>query len=798
MNTQAPWLPVAKMQGLCAGCALCELFAATILPNTYDSMPTGGPWHLRALCLKHAFIQNQDSHYFEAIPRVALYAGSSERDFFKFADSDRAREKGLLFAARTTDLQNYASIARSQEVPTTQLIPPKYSPDLVRHWVELSNSINDESSDADEDDQSQNIEKRPVKDLVVPATSIKAIDCETLEIVDCTTEAEYIALSYVWRLANDDLVPLRQCVGEVLNTPPAGKSLPLLIPRVVHNAMAVVMDLGYRYLWVDQYCIDQSASREEIIENISKMDLIYSLAQWTIVAASSRGALPGVGTTPRVAQEVLDLGGLTGNTENAITCFTTSPGVEKCILDSVWYTRGWCFQEATLSPRRLYFTDHEMYFDAENMWVSDSYPEPDFMQSHILCSIIHGELSLGVRSWEGLLEDRDIKNEYELDDPRGAFWVELEIFLGLMKEYLEKEMTFDGDVINGFTGVMKVFARQDPNFQTLQGLPVFGLSNHLQLKPIELRSTVKKTGGSESCHTLQQEDFEDFRKAVFVNVLNWHHEPAASKRATRRDGFPSWSWAGWKGMPSWEYMPKNIYSNSTEMGEVRFNVQAIESVSGKIIDFDEAPAYFSKETDDPMFLIGEAMEIPRCRLMESQAWNELLEKSKVARLHQDASSIYRRCMWLSNKVKQTSWASRKGQPVSREAKIEKLRTLSKIFRPSRLAKCFAHNTWRDYWCLLDSPEVFGSLLPENEKEEIARRLDDGRWSYLLISEVPGRANLLIVSWETASDGAPRVYNDNELRTGSRVGVVQILNHSEAERVFSDDNLDLPTVHFRLG
>lgn len=784
-----PWSFVAKMEGLCADCTLCNLFVATILPNTYSAIPTRSPWHLRALCVKYSSIQNQDKYYFQGIPRVALYAGSQERDFFKFFDSDRARERGLLFAARAKDLQEYASIARDQQLPRTQFTPPKYSADLVRRWVEFSSSAEDGLTDSGDDDESQQTD---TSSCVEPTTNINAIDCETLQIVNLTTEMEYIALSYVWRLANNDLVPSGHSMYEDSNTRSADTFLPPLIPRVVHNAITVVLDLGYRYLWVDQFCIDQSAPRVEINEHISKMDIIYSSAQLTIIAASTHGALPGVGTTQRIPQIVLDLGSLTKRPENDITLFTTNPGIQNAILESVWFTRGWCFQEATLSPRRLYFTDHEMYFDAENMWCSDSYPEPDFMEDHILCWEIHGELSLVVHSWEEFLEDRNVGNQYELDDPRGTFWVEMEIFLSLVQEYLGKEMTLDDDVINGFKGVMKVFSRQDSNFQTLQGLPVFELPYLFRPEYIESGSTVENIARSEtSCPTSQQDEYREFRKEVFVNVLRWHHD---SDGSTRRAGFPSWSWAGWKGMPSWDYMPKNINGTHHEMGEARLDIQAIESVSGKVLNFDEELPYFSQDTDDPMFLIGEAIEIPRYRLMERHTFHELFQQSRVTRFQKKARSISRQCVNLSNRV----WHRPRRVLSCHETTIDKPRKLSKIFPLSRLTKCFARDTWHITRWHLDSPEVLGSTPRGSEHQEISQRLDDGTWSYLLMNEVPGRADLLIVSWEKSSVCEPKIHNGRELRTCSRVGVAEILNDSQSGRLFSDDHSGLPTAYFRLG
>ncbi|RYP22912.1 hypothetical protein DL765_001370 [Monosporascus sp. GIB2] len=722
MEDKAPWHLVAKRQGLHRDCALCTLFAETILPGTYDEIPYDSPWMLRAFRLKYMTVNNQDSYYFEGIPRAALYAGDSERDCFQYKNDERTERRGLLFIARTGDLRDYAAIAQAQQLPRTQFTPVEYDPALVRRWIELSSEDQDESSELEGSVQREGRHDYPLKSSE-PVEHMKVIDCQTFEIVERTSEMEYLALSYVWRLANDDMVPLGGCAVEESST---GNLLPSEIPRVIHNAMTVARDLGYRYIWVDQFCIDQKALEEHKKDQISKMDLIYSSAELTIIAASTQGALPGVGTTRRIPQEILHLESSTGRSKEDITFFTTNPWVGQAILTSTWFTRGWCFQEAILSRRRLYFTDHEAYFEAEGMWCSDSYPEPEFMDSHILYDAVRSELSLGVRSWEAFLDERETRNSYDLDDPRGLFWAELDAYLVLLREYMDKELSEDSDAINGFQGVIKVFSRQDANFQTLQGLPVLDLSSLFPSHYITSGSADEKTRmESAETHPTTEEhgEFRRFRNEAFVNVLRWN---VGSAHSERRLGFPSWSWAGWKAKADWVYKPKNIYGNETEIGAPRLNIQAVEATSGKILGFDEAPRYFSQPTDDPMFLIGEATEVPISQLMLQRTWHELFTQSKLTKLRKKAHS------------------------------------------------------WH-----LDSRDVLGSSSQSEdveEDEEIARRLDDGRWSFLLLSERPGSADLLIVSWETDNEGAPIEHSGRELMTCSRVGYAEICNDSESGRL----------------
>ncbi|KAH9217674.1 hypothetical protein DL95DRAFT_386163, partial [Leptodontidium sp. 2 PMI_412] len=54
--------------------------------------------------------------------------------------------------------------------------------------------------------------------------------------------------------------------------------------QVVKDAMELVKKIGFRYMWVDEYCIGNGAREREI--HISQMDSIYEGAVLTICALS--------------------------------------------------------------------------------------------------------------------------------------------------------------------------------------------------------------------------------------------------------------------------------------------------------------------------------------------------------------------------------------------------------------------------------------------------------------------------------------------------------------------------------
>lgn len=773
-------------------------------------MPTDSPWQLRA-CNNSMCGSQQDQSYFRAIPRMFFYAGNESRDFVKHVNNKEVEAMGLLAAAKTKDLRNHDAAAEAQELPRTQFPSTAYDAGLVKHWLELSNKIDSESSEIDDECYSQEGE-RGLLDNTVIIEGMKLVDCETFEIISRTTQMEHIALSYVWRLANDDMVPLTSPILRESEAQLTRKFLPPFIPRVVHNAITVVKDTGFRYLWVDQYCIDQSATAEEIGSHVSKMDLIYSSARLTIIAASSRGALPGVGTTRRIPQKTLIFknphGAKLNSPEDELTFFTTSPSIDTTIVDSTWSSRGWCFQEATLSPRRLFFLDHEALFEAYGMQCSDSYPdlcyEPDDPQR--ILGALRLPFSLGTHSWDALLRENEDESLYDLDDPRGRFLAAWIAFVKLLLEYIVRETTLDADVCNAFKGVMKVFTRRSENLQFLGGLPVFSFyrpqpehSASSGLSELSESSESSETDSSTPTELqgsyeeeVEAEELEEFGKKAFVNCLGWKIYSRQVHR--RRIEFPSWSWTGWKVYE--DIMDYRAFHNFNFLGEPDLELWAVESTNGRVVDFDEAPAWFSHGSDEPMFLIGEATMIPMEAFLLRHEFSRLSRKSRVQQLKSSASSLWKTAVLRTRylKIKPTLPAN---IPYNISTAVRG--ALLRVFWLFKWSKCYDVDTWRVGFHLT-SPE-FSELSNEEQEKEVVRRVEDGRWSCLLLDESQdpyGGAAFLIVSWEQEDGCELHCYHDRELRTCYRVGMGTTSNAGHACRLFTEDHPGLPAVRFRLG
>jgi hypothetical protein len=145
-------------------------------------------------------------------------------------------------------------------------------------------------------------------------------------VVEAAQEMRWLALSYVWG-AN--------CQTEGHAGYRAGSSISLDIPRTVADAISVTLQLGYRYLWVDEYCIDQNDENHRD-DQIKRMDRIYHGADLTIVAAAGENkshGLPGLGSTKRGKRKVVCVGD--------VVVFSNGPDPYEEAKNSPWFTRAW-------------------------------------------------------------------------------------------------------------------------------------------------------------------------------------------------------------------------------------------------------------------------------------------------------------------------------------------------------------------------------------------------------------------------------------------------------------------------
>lgn len=351
--------------------------------------------------------------------------------------------------------------------------------------------------------------------------------------------------------------------------------MPADIPGTIADAIEVTKLLHIRYLWVDQYCIDQDNDAEKQIQ-FAKMAAIYKGAQITIFAlgADSNSGLPGVSLPRRSWHEHRTL--LRGKPRpssatfsfsrdpqqqryddeqrrEAYTLVSTLPDPHTSIEQSAWSTRAWTFQEGLFSTRRLFFTPHQIYFECNAMNTTESLRSrmrhlhtrnrqrlrAFHRAGRFVCGNSNSFSHYHVRGMQ--------KCHRKIDVVRRCMWQ--------VRQYTLREMTCADDVLHAFVGVAEYYAASAAMIACLAGLMVpspmvrmgvgtrSGAQEGLDLLSFALSWTHR-------LHTLTMDDEMTNPKALPARMLEgmpWSSRLNPSPQRRTGGGFPSWSWAGWYG-----------------------------------------------------------------------------------------------------------------------------------------------------------------------------------------------------------------------------------------------------------
>jgi hypothetical protein len=252
------------------------------------------------------------------------------------------------------------------------------------------------------------------------ARNLRVLDVEEGNIIDAPIECQYVALSYVW--GGSKFLRLLKENKNNLSSP--GALAREVVPRTIQDAMRLVKILGERYLWVDALCIIQDDDSDKLIQ-ITQMDIIYSSAILTIVAASgvdAEAGLPGLHVGSRQpAQYVESIRGL--------RFVANGPELVDVMKQLRWNTRGWTFQEMALSKRVLCFAPQQCYY---------------------LCN-------RGVLSEDTVLEHPESEGycqapvpEFQLST-RAGLW---QCYREIVERYSTRDFTCENDVNDGVDGLL--------------------------------------------------------------------------------------------------------------------------------------------------------------------------------------------------------------------------------------------------------------------------------------------------------------------------------------------------------
>ncbi|KAI0480731.1 HET-domain-containing protein [Xylariaceae sp. FL0804] len=431
--------------------------------------------------------------------------------------------------------------------------------------------------------------RRAARGRGVPA---RLIDCGARRVVAGRAGDRYVALSYVWGLKGQTA----EQMTSAFFAPPSGggcpdkAKLPDRLPATVEDAMTVTRLLGYRYVWVDMFCIDQSDA-EDKHRQIAHMDVVYAGADLTLIVAagdSCHHGIPGVGARARQEQRQVDVDVEGGGGGGLTLCQSFGEEVGREIRESRWWTRAWTFQEALLSPRRLIFTPSQAFFECGTSSSVESIGglelvhtqrELRLYQDIFRCRVFQGLFDGDGGTFNGFFDgggDYRLSSRALLDlntDPA------VNRFQTLVRMYTEKTLSFESDALNAFNAIGMVFSREgeeeeeEEEEEGQRGCP--GAAPHPPTESREAQN--QRRVFNLSGIPFSSSPDRGARELSLTNGLLWWHGDGPSTQQRRWD-FPSWTWAGFSGVVDWK----------CPVQELAWRIDGVETEGGgRVLDVTE-------------------------------------------------------------------------------------------------------------------------------------------------------------------------------------------------------------------
>ncbi|RMI96049.1 hypothetical protein CDV36_016355, partial [Fusarium kuroshium] len=311
--------------------------------------------------------------------------------------------------------------------------------------------------------------------------SFRVIDVQAMRIVNPGPDPVYTALSYRWgKQAYDASFQPFDKSGELRD--------PSALPQLISDALKVTKDLGFRYCWVDRYCIPQDDPRAMQIQ-LGHMDDIFRLTTVTIVAVSDNDYLPGVSQKLNDVVQPVRVGKC-----NLAAASLRFDSMKHEIRWSPWSTRAWTYQERVFSRRRLFFTDAGVYYEC-------------------------GRMASGESGFSAL------QPRWNIDEFVNAPWVmsagsfeREKKLLECLQTYSERNLTFAQDRLNAALGILHAFETTQQPLRHYLGTPILMVYKDHSIVSVP-----------------------DVVSGLLWGMLFYN----GTDGSPRCDAFPSWSWTGW-------------------------------------------------------------------------------------------------------------------------------------------------------------------------------------------------------------------------------------------------------------
>ncbi|GKZ26625.1 hypothetical protein AbraCBS73388_002874 [Aspergillus brasiliensis] len=239
---------------------------------------------------------------------------------------------------------------------------------------------------------------------------LRVIDTRQRCITVAPATCRYAALSYVWGATSSLLQATTANIDHLVTE---GSLTSDILPQTIDDAIVACRSIGIDYLWVDRLCILQDDDPDTKAYWLNSMGDIYAQSYVTIVALAGKDAehgLPGVNMVKRPGYRV--------RTTQGIYLIDQGPDYAEILQGSRWANRGWTFQEAALSTRRLVFSDMRVFYECYH--------------SETMQDEVYGAYS----------------------KPYETSVAPLSSYGQAVEDFTKRELTWESDVLRAFSGVL--------------------------------------------------------------------------------------------------------------------------------------------------------------------------------------------------------------------------------------------------------------------------------------------------------------------------------------------------------
>lgn len=235
---------------------------------------------------------------------------------------------------------------------------------------------------------------RPLRSSDIDRLSIDADPAIQLVLADgLPSDIEYLTLSHCWgqhgpsiQLKEDTQTALLS--GNIRDFEKPFQDFLAPGSRTIRDAIHITRCLGFKYIWIDALCINQGPGDPDGKKaEIARMHHIYRGAALNLSAAGARDGTEGMiferdilvvaPCVQRLGQDdSVNDGGTDGTLRTQLGGDCVAYYREDPIkaVSSTISSRGWVYQERLLSPRTVYFSREQVYWECPNFETSEFHP----------------------------------------------------------------------------------------------------------------------------------------------------------------------------------------------------------------------------------------------------------------------------------------------------------------------------------------------------------------------------------------------------------------------------------------